>query len=56
MSNVSHATIRATLVTDMMHPDHYDFIMKIVIAGIAALAASVSAKLGIAAAHWWGSI
>lgn len=56
MSNVSHATIRAILVTDMMHPDHYDFFMKLVIAGIAALAASVSAKLGIAAAHWWGSI
>lgn len=56
MSSVLLETILATLVTNMMHPDHYEFIMKIVIAGIAALAASVSAKLGMAAAHWWRSI
>ena len=37
----------------MMHPDHYEFIIKLVVAGIAALAASVSAKLGIYAAHMW---
>lgn len=37
----------------MMHPDHFDFFMKLVVAGIAALAASVAAKLGMAAAHEW---
>jgi hypothetical protein len=30
--------------------------MKLVVAGIAALAASVSAKLGVAAAHAWRSL
>lgn len=34
-----------------MHPDHYDFIMRLVVAGIAALAASVFAKLGMAFHH-----
>lgn len=34
-----------------MHPDHYEFIMKLVVAGIAALAASVAAKLGMMFHH-----
>lgn len=53
MRSALRATAHQTPVTDMMHPDHYDFFMKLVVAGIAALAASVAAKLGLAAAHWW---
>lgn len=51
--SASLGTTHQIRVTDMMHPDHFDFIMKIVVAGIAALAASVAAKVGIAAAHMW---
>ena len=53
MRSALHATARQIRVIDMMHPDHFDFFMKLVVAGIAALAASVAAKLGLAAAHWW---
>lgn len=34
-----------------MHPDHFEFFMKLVVAGIAALAASVAGKLGVAVHH-----
>lgn len=35
----------------MMHPDHFEFFTKLVIAGIAALAASVAGKPGMAFHH-----
>lgn len=32
----------------MMHPDHFDFFVKLITAAIAALAASVAVKVGMA--------